>query len=252
MERHRRRCRFHLGGRSTGHLPAAGRQRPDARLRVRRRGARLHDGLRHHPAHQLRPRRGGDDRLHGRLLGDRARSPAAACRRCVIVRPRHRCGGAGVHGGGLHGGAHRLPPAAQRAAPGAADHRDRRVDHPAAPGAARLEPQHHRLPADHRAEALPPRQRRNSAAISNVQIAIILTSVRDDGGPAAAGVPHQDGHRDARHLAEPAGRGPDGRGHQPRDLLHLRDRRGARRGGRRDGRHATTASRTTRWASCSG
>ena len=37
---------------------SADHQRPDAGLRVRRRGAGLHDGLRHHPAHQLRPRRG--------------------------------------------------------------------------------------------------------------------------------------------------------------------------------------------------
>jgi hypothetical protein len=46
-------------------------------------------------------------------------------------------------------------PASPRAAPGAPHHRHRRLDHPAAPGAPRLEPQLHRLPADHRAPALP-------------------------------------------------------------------------------------------------
>jgi branched-chain amino acid transport system substrate-binding protein len=68
QERHRS-VPFFLGVESrVDTLPAAGRQRADAGLRVRRGGARLHDGLRDHPAHQLRARRGGDDRLHGRLL----------------------------------------------------------------------------------------------------------------------------------------------------------------------------------------
>ena len=75
-----------------------------------------------------------------------------------------------------------------------------------------------------------------SAAISNVQIAIIIASVVMMAGLLALVTSHQDRHRDARHLAEPAGRGPHGRGHQRGDLHHLRDRRGAGRGGGRDGR----------------
>ena len=55
------------------------------------------------------------------------------------------------------------------------------------------------------------------AAITNVQIAIIVISRRDDGGARAAGVPHAARHRDARDGAEPAGRRADGHGHQPRD-----------------------------------
>ena len=66
-----------------GHLPAAAHQRPDAGQRLRRRRAGLHDGLRHHPADQLRPRRGGDDRRDGRVLRHhRARRRAPGCRRC--------------------------------------------------------------------------------------------------------------------------------------------------------------------------
>ena len=47
------------------------------------RRARLHDGVRHHPAHQLRARRGGDDRRDGRVHGDHraARPRTRACRR---------------------------------------------------------------------------------------------------------------------------------------------------------------------------
>jgi branched-chain amino acid transport system permease protein len=86
---------------------------------------------------------------------------------CLVAVPR-------VHVGGLRRRARRLPAAAPRAAPRAAHHRDRRLDHPAAPRAPRLEPQHHRLPADHRAQAHPPRSADSSAAISNVQIAIIV------------------------------------------------------------------------------
>jgi branched-chain amino acid transport system permease protein len=41
--------------------------------------------------------------------------------------------------------------------------------------------QHHRLPADHRAQALPLRQLPSEAALSNVQIAIIRHVGRDDG-----------------------------------------------------------------------
>ena len=70
---------------ASGHLPAADRQRADARQRLRDRRARLHDGVRHHPAHQLRARRSRDDRRDGRLHGhrraDRRQHRAAAGRR---------------------------------------------------------------------------------------------------------------------------------------------------------------------------
>ena len=62
-------------------------------------------------------------------------------------------------------------PLRARAAPGAAHHRDRRVDHPAAPRAAGLEPQHPRLPADHPVAAP---TFIGGAAITTVQIAIIV------------------------------------------------------------------------------
>ncbi len=114
------------------------------------------------------------------LLGDhgarrRAHRTAAARDRSPLgVAGRHP----GLHGRRLRAGARRLPAAAQRAAPRAADHRDRPVDHPAAPRDDHLEPQ----PAS--------RSRRSSrsspyhvtgnpdgATITNVQVAIIVTSV---------------------------------------------------------------------------
>ena len=109
-----------------GHLHSATRQRHHARQRVCDRGARLHDGLRHHPAHQLRARRGRDDRRDGRLHGDhraRGRRRASAAdrdpRHCDAVRDP------GVHDGRLRDGAGCLPAAAQCAPARAADHRDR-------------------------------------------------------------------------------------------------------------------------------
>jgi branched-chain amino acid transport system permease protein len=66
----------------------------------------------------------------------------------------------------------------------------------------------------------------NGATITNVQIAIIGGSFAMMGRPAAARVPHEARHRHARHRAEPAGRRADGHRHQPRDLAHVRDRRG--------------------------
>ena len=60
-----------LKGSRPGHLPAADHQRAHARQRVRHRGAGLHDGVRHHPAHQFRARRSRDDRRDGRVHGHR-------------------------------------------------------------------------------------------------------------------------------------------------------------------------------------
>ena len=96
-------------------------------------------------------------------------------------------------------------------------------------------------------------RRADGATITNVQIAIIVHVGGDDGAACCcSSIARKLGVAMRATVAEPAGRGPDGHRHQPRDLAHLRHRRGARRGRRRDGRHATTASRTTRWASCSG
>jgi hypothetical protein len=129
-----------------GHPAAADHQRPHHRQRVCRGGARLHHGLRRDPVDQLRPRRSGDGRRHGGLFGDRRagrRLPATAGDRAG----RRACGGAGLHAARLWPGARRLPPAAPRAAPSAADHGDRHVHHPATPGAADLGPQPDRLSA---------------------------------------------------------------------------------------------------------
>ena len=140
----------------SGHLPAAAHQRPDAGQRVRAGRAGLHDGLRHHRTDQLRPRRGRDDRCDGGALGDhraaRARSlplPAVLHHPRRAVR-RHRR----LHGDRLQHGEDRLPAAAQGAAPGAADHRDRHVDHPAERRADDLGPQLPHLPAAVRADAV--------------------------------------------------------------------------------------------------
>ena len=54
----------------------------------------------------------------------------------------------------------------------------------------------------------------------------------DDGRTARARLPHQARHRDARDVAEPAGRGTDGHQHQHRDRADVRDRRRARGDGR--------------------
>ena len=95
----------------------------------------LHDGLRHHRAHQLRPRR----RLHGRLV-----RVAGACSRALgftsaVTDPVVLIGVllltfvVSMLVMGVRGRAHRavrLPAAAQRAAPGAADHGHRRQLHP--------------------------------------------------------------------------------------------------------------------------
>ena len=67
----------------------------------------------------------------------------------------------------------------------------------------------------------------DGATITNVQIAIIVGLVGDDGRPAAARLQDQARHRDARDVAEPAGRGPDGHRHQHGDLADVRHRRRA-------------------------
>ena len=112
---------------SHGLFPRAVRQRPDPRQHLRPDRAGLHDGLRDPGADQLRPRRDlHDRRLHRADRGDAALLDRAAAARGAAARGRRRRGlGRGV---GPRGRARRLPPAARRAAAGAADQRDRDVD----------------------------------------------------------------------------------------------------------------------------
>ena len=134
----------------------------------------------------------------------------------------------GLHGRRLHARTRRLSAVAPRAAPGAADHRDRPVDHPAAPGADHLEPQPVAVSADHQDRFLSHhgdarrRDDHQRAGRDHRRIA------GDDGRPPAARLPDEARHRDARHRAEPGGRGPHGHRHQPGDLADVRDRRRAR------------------------
>src|SRR5919197_3795954 len=231
-------CRFYfwfrLSGR--GYVPAADHQRTDRGKRVRRRGARLHDGLRHHPAHQFRARRSGDDRRDGRLHRDQcARALRAAA---AHDRPhRHRLCHPGVHAGRLCDGASRLSAAAPCAAPRAAHHRDRRGDHPAASRAPQLEPQRACLSADHSVPDLSHRRRGDHHRADRDPRDLL----RHDGGARDPRVSHPARHRDARHRAESPGGGPDGRRHQPGDCRHLPHRRRARRGSRRSLRHLLRA-----------
>ena len=234
-----RRRAAHSRGESLGHFPAAGHQRPDARQRLRRRRARLHDGLRHHPAHQLRARRGRDDRRDGGVLRNHRRSPgrtlglpplAIVVAGVLVAIPV--CMGVGYT---LERVAYRPLRKAPRLAPlitaiGA-------VDHPAAPRDDHLEPQSDRVPADHHRHAHPPHrqpERRDDHQRPGRDHRHVGA---DDGRAARARLSHEARHRDARDVAEPAGGGPDGHQHQHGDRAHLRDRRRTRRDGRRDGRH---------------
>jgi len=79
----------------------------------------------------------------------------------------------GVHADRLRDGAGGVPAPAGRAAACAPDHRDRRVDHLAAPGDADLEPQPARLSADHQGGVVPLCR----ATITSVQIAILSISL---------------------------------------------------------------------------
>ena len=140
----------------------------------------------------------------------------------ALLAHRHALRDPGLHAGRLRDGAARLPAAARRAAPGAAHHRDRRVDHPAAPGADRSgAATSWRFPRSSRrgltSSAAPPSPTCSSASSRSASLLM--------GGARAAGVPHAARHRDARDRAEPAGRRPDGHRHQPRHRLDVRDRR---------------------------
>ena len=138
--------------------PQPVRQRPDDRRDLRPGRARLHDGLRDHRAHQLRPRR----RVHGRRLRVAVRAhqrprpdglgrPASTQIVFVLVDRRSPSTMPSIGLLGVDDRAVRLPAAAQRAAPRPADHRDRRVVHPAEP-----HPDHLRTVAGEHAPVIPP------------------------------------------------------------------------------------------------
>ena len=141
---------------------------------------------------------------------------------------------AGLHGGRVHDGAHCVSAVARRAAAGAADHRDRHLDHPAACRDAHLEPQSagaSRRSSTTRCSSLPARTSAQCRSRSSSVPFLMMA------GAHAAGIPHPPGRRHAGNLRESAGRRLDGHQRQSRDLRHLRDRRRPRRGRRCHGRH---------------
>ena len=193
-------------------------------LRAHRAG--LHDGLRDHRADQLRPRR----RVHGRrvrqpwcfltvarLHGRHRRTSGPAGRRPVRRRSSCRCGVMGVIG--VAHRAVRLPAAPPCPAPRTADHRDRRLVHP-----AERRPLVLRTGRPTRAADLPGRlvDRVRAARASRVlslfifalavvlMIALQLFVARTRLGRAMRAT-----------AAGPRGRRADGRRHQPDDRPHL-------------------------------
>ena len=168
---------FRLAAR--GHLPAADHQRPDAGsvYALVALGYTMVYGI-----IQLINFAHGEVVMigaHGRLHGDQRARAASGLPPLAVVLIGTGCARAGLHAGRLRDRAARLPAAAQRAAPGAADHRDRRVDHPAAPRADRSGAATSlAVPADHHRRAPTVI---GGAAITNVQIAILVISRRDDG-----------------------------------------------------------------------
>ena len=106
-----------------GYLRPTDHQRSGAGQRVCAGRTRLHDGLRDHQPDQLRPRRSADGgrahQLDGRHPAGRQR-PAGLADAADLADRRHRR----LRGAQLHDREDRLPAAAQRTAPGAADHRD--------------------------------------------------------------------------------------------------------------------------------
>ena len=117
--------------RTHGIFRPAAHQRHHARLDLRPDRHRLHDGLRHHRHDQFRPWR----RVHGRRLHRADRVPGADGDRHHLDPAGAVPGAADRHGADralrLDRRAHRLPAAAPLVPPGAADLRDRHVDHPA-------------------------------------------------------------------------------------------------------------------------
>ena len=155
----------------------------------------LHDGVRHHPADQLRAWRSGDDRRDGRTFSVITALLGAACRRCW-----HCCW------------------ACWLAIPGcmALGYGMERIAYRPLRGAPRLAPlitaigisifcSTWRCSSGAATRWLFRRSSRWSASnvggaiITGVQIAIILTSVLMMGGLTAAGVPHPAGIGHARH-----------------------------------------------------
>ena len=135
-------------------------ERPPAGLRLRADRPGLHDGLRHRPPDQLRPRR----RLHGRRLRrllrhQRPRRPGPRPRRPLRGGRPRRDGR--LHGPRRHHRARRLSPAPPGAEDRRADHRDRRLALPRELRVAqvRLRPELSAVPAAVRAAELRHRRR---------------------------------------------------------------------------------------------
>ena len=161
--------------------------------------------------------------------------------RLAAARDRHRrrAGrGSGLHGRRLHAGARRLPAAAHGAAARAPHHRDRPVDHPAAPRDDHLDPQSDRVSADHHRDAdttspttrtarrSPTCRWRSSSRRSLMMAGLLALVYRTKLGIAMRATSQN------QQVA-----GIDGHQHQHGDRADLRDRRRTRRDGGRDGRH---------------
>ena len=190
---HRHPAQGHLHHRPVGGLLHV---RADHRRGVRADRARLHDGLRHPAAHQLRARRHHHGRRLQRLLPRLVARPGRDPRR--LPAAGHACDH-GARDGGVRGHradrrAHLLPPVPSREDPGAADLRDRRlvlpparvprhvrIDHPFIPGPGVDEG--HRRPARLRDPAGAADRDRDRARLDAVPL------------PHRAEDP--DGHRDA-------------------------------------------------------
>ena len=186
--------------------PGAVRQCADHRRHLRAHRAGLHDGLRHHRAHQLRPRRD----LHGRrvrragflltTLGFTGadQRPGACWSWCWSLTSSCRCRDGPPR---RRHRALRLPAAAERAAPGAADHRHRRVVHP---------PEHHPVWSRPRRRTVPqiypgqPVHRALRRDISGSTSSSSCVAVVADGRPPAVRGADAARARDALHGARTA------------------------------------------------
>src|SRR5947207_8660009 len=215
-----------------GIFPSAAHQRTDARLDLRPDRHRVHHGVRHHRHDQFRPWR----YFHGRRV----------CRAHRLSHPRrdrrHRDPGRAVPGAADRHGPHRavrfggrapgLSAAASFVPAGAADFRDRHVDHPAelrasGPGrpgqaAAAVDPGRPYLD----------RERYVRGADFQHSGHHHRDNARIDAGVLGAGRQHaaRPGHAGLRTGFEDGGFGR--RRYRPHHLAHVRGRRRARRRGR--------------------
>ena len=166
----------------------------------------------------LRAGRGSTTRL--------ARCSSLIVAALVVTMTAHRAAQPG-HRAGV------LPAAAQRAAARAADHRDRRLVHPAEHRAGRGRQRRPRVAPDLPGRLGVPDRRR---ADRGADIVILVIALRADGRAAAVRVAHAAGPRDALDRAGPRGVAADGRRRQPDDRPDVPPgRRPGRRGRRRLG-----------------